>query len=135
MRNYAPLVSAPVTGTPAEGTNDLASRDMVSAFKDFWMRGTPVDVKTFLAEHPELAGRKSAVLDLAYEEYCQRRENGLPLDPDAFCEGFPHFKTSLRRLIEADRCLAEQSQAKADLPPMRWPEPGDHFLGFALKRE
>jgi serine/threonine protein kinase/Tfp pilus assembly protein PilF len=46
----------------------------------------------------------------------------------------PRFKSSLRRLIEADRCFAEQSDANADVP-VGWPEPGDHFLGFSLKRE
>jgi len=95
MRNHAALASEPATvALPPDGLNDRASRDLVSAFNELWTRGTPVEVKTFLGEHPEMAARKSAVLDLAYEEYCQRRDKGLPLDTDAFCEGMPRFKTS-----------------------------------------
>src|SRR5262245_22797930 len=110
-------------------------RSLVSSIKDRWLRGTPADARAVLSEHPELQGDKSTVLELAYEEYCVRWETGNPPDPDEFCERFPTYKTSLRRLLEAHRCIEETPSPKAELRSRRWPEPGDTFLGFTLLRE
>jgi Flp pilus assembly protein TadD len=78
---------------------------------------------------------KASVLDMAYEEYCQRLEAGAAFDPEAFCARFPGYQSSLRRLIVTHHCLEGVKQPTAEELPRRWPEPGDTFLGFALLGE
>jgi serine/threonine protein kinase/Flp pilus assembly protein TadD len=85
------------------------------------------------SDHPPTG--KSALLDKAYEDYCARREAGERLDPDAYCEQFPHLQSSLTRLIRAHRWLEDNPHLLGEAPPVRWPEPGQSFLGFELQRE
>ena len=61
-----------------------------------WDQGEEPDVGVVLGEHPELEGRKSLVLELAYEEYCHRfEETGEELDVESFCRRFPLCRYSL----------------------------------------
>ncbi len=109
------------------------ARRLVSEIKSQWQRGRPADARGVLAQYPQLGSDKSAVLDLAYEEYCLREQAGASPDPDEFCQRFPHYKTSLRRLLEAHHCM--DAVAPADDTLASGPEEGDSFLGFALQRE
>ena len=111
------------------------SRGLLSAIKSMWKRGEPADARAALSRHPKLKAEKSVVLDLAYEEYCVREESGQAPDPDEFCERFPTYKASLRRLIEAHRLLEDNSYLLAAGQPVRWPEPGETFLGYHLVSE
>jgi serine/threonine protein kinase len=99
-------------------------------------RGEPVDAQALLAAHPQLRGQKSAVLDLAYEEFCQRLEAGEAVDRDQFCTRFPQFQASLRRLLSAHCLMAENLERHpAVVSPADWPSPGQTFLGFQLLEE
>ncbi len=93
--------------------------------------GRPLDAKAFLEENPKLEGRKSIVLDLAYEEYCQRTEAGESVDPDTYCRQFPTYARSLRRLLAVHEFLDEHSDL---IPPVDvdWPKPTETFQGFTL---
>ena len=113
--------------------SELSARRLVSEIKSQWQRGEPADARGVLAQYPQLGSDKSAVLDLAYEEYCLRQQAGTSPDPDEFCERFPHYKTSLRRLIAAHHCMDAVAPAGDALAS--WPEEGDSFLGFVLRRE
>jgi serine/threonine protein kinase len=96
--------------------------------------GQPLDAKGLLDEHPELGARKSIVLDLVYEEFCQRTEAGESVDSDSYCRRFPTFERSLRRLLEVHEFLDENP----DLLPavdVDWPEPGQSFQGFSILAE
>jgi tetratricopeptide (TPR) repeat protein len=112
-----------------------ASRELVSEIIALWAQGVPADAHAFLAGHPELKADKSLVLDLAYEEYCCRKEAGDPADAEEFCARFPTFRASLRRLIQAHQFLEQSSPVAAEEPEVRWPKPGETLLGFALLRE
>jgi serine/threonine protein kinase/Tfp pilus assembly protein PilF len=116
-------------------TGPRPGRELASEIKSLWKRGDRPDARAALSQHPELRGDKSAILDLAYEEYCLHLEAGRAPDPDEFCERFPNFKASLRRLIEAHRFLEENSHLLADATPLNWPQPGEDFLGFTLLEE
>src|SRR5262249_33104148 len=90
--------------------------------------------------HPSSAGadgsaQGSPALDAAYEEYCRRQAAGERLDPDAFCAGFSGLRSSLRRLLVAHEFLEENPELLGDPVACRWPEPGDTFLGFEIRRE
>lgn len=117
----------------ASAAEAWSARRLVSAIKSQWQRGEPADARGVLAQYPQLGSDKSAVLDLAYEEYCLREQAGASPDPDEFCERFPPYKTSLRRLIAAHHCMG--AVAPADDVLVSWPEEGDSFLGFALRHE
>jgi serine/threonine protein kinase len=111
------------------------SRQLVSDFKALWAQSASADAREFLSAYPELNQDQSLVLDLAYEEYCLRRDAGAAPDPDEFCRRFPLVKTSLRELIETHRLLAESISLSAGGLPTDWPQTGDHLLGFTLERE
>jgi serine/threonine protein kinase/Flp pilus assembly protein TadD len=71
--------------------------------------------------------------DLAYEEYCRRLEAGERPDADAFCGQFPSaVQRSLRGLLLAHELLVGQVPGRD--AGAAWPEPGDVFLGFRLRR-
>lgn len=96
--------------------------------------GRLFDARALLSERPELEDRKSIVVELAYEEFCQRIEAGESVDCDAFCRQFPACENSLQRLIEVHQYLDENPHLA---PPMDvdWPEPGQTFRGFSLLAE
>jgi serine/threonine protein kinase len=77
---------------------------------------------------------RSAVIDQAYDEYCQLAEGSASPDPDEFCDRFPDCRTSLRRLLEAHRFFAENPDLLPASEP-RWPEPGETFLGLTVRAE
>lgn len=113
---------------------ERALRAMASAVKVRWRNGERPDALRAVAELPALRYAKSIQLDLAYEEYCLRREAGESLDVEEFCDRFPHLKASLRRLVEAHELLEERPEL-LDEQSFALPEPGDTFLGFELIEE
>jgi eukaryotic-like serine/threonine-protein kinase len=126
----------PLSAASAPGCVDgAATRRLLSLIKEGWLQGAAPDARAALSQNPELEASRSIVLDLAYEEYCRRQETGDTLDPDKFCQRFPAHRNSLRRLLEAHRCLHARGSRPSDERPLRWPEPGDSFLGFTLLRE
>ena len=107
---------------------------IVARAKDCWAQGNPPDAKAFLDRHPELASRKSIVLDLAYEEYCQRVEGGESIDAAVYCRRFPEHEKSLGRLIAVHDYL-EDNVSLLSCVDVDWPEPGEEFLGFFVVAE
>jgi serine/threonine protein kinase len=65
-----------------------------------WDRGEEPDARKLLRRHPKLIDFQSAVVTLAYEEYCQRTERGETIDPDRFAQGFKEHAHAVRRVIE-----------------------------------
>ena len=107
---------------------------IVSEARDCWAQGRPFDAKAFLAGHPEYGTRKSIVLDLAYEEYCQRIEAGESIDANTYCRRFSTFERSLGRLIAVHEFLDNNSRLLPALD-IDWAEPGQTFLGFSILAE
>ncbi len=129
--HYAHLLKEGVEAILAESS---LRAQVVSEVKHCRAQGQALDAKAFLAEHPELSTRKSIVLDLAYEEFCQRTEGGEPIDPDTYCRRFSTFERSVRRMIAVHEFLDENP----DLIPaaeIDWPKPGQTFQGFFLLAE
>jgi serine/threonine protein kinase len=98
-----------------------------------WARRGRPDARAALAEHPDLAADRSLVLDLAYEEYCLRKEAGEDVDPEDFCARFPVYRTSVRRLIGAHELFEGNPQLLDEAP--RWPTAGESFGDYTLLRE
>jgi serine/threonine protein kinase/Tfp pilus assembly protein PilF len=108
---------------------------LASEVRQFRQQGEAEPVGAVLARHPELRHTKSLVVDLANEEYCQRREAGEQIDPDQFIERFPAYKTSVRKLLSTHRFFEEKVSLLADPRRITWPEAGQLFLGFSLLEE
>jgi serine/threonine protein kinase len=113
----------------------LAQPDRGLAVADAPAPSALFDASAYLARHPELYADKRAVIDIAYEDYCQHLEAGQPPDLDSFCQRFPGFQNSVRNVIVAQHLLENDPELLADCPPVAWPEPGQSFLGFQLVRE
>ena len=69
---------------PVETADSLVSQVISS-----WRTGSVPNAQSVLDEHPELRNHHSLVLDLAYEEYCLRRQAGEPVAMSTFCDRFP----------------------------------------------
>lgn len=105
---------------------------LASLLREQNLQGVPIDALQTLAARPDWWTNKSVVLDLAYEEFCQRREAGEHVDPDQFCKRFPVYQSSLRRTLEVHQLIQENPDRFA---PLQWPQSGEEFLGFRLERE
>src|SRR5262245_8560850 len=119
--------------TPEPGNVAGLAREIRSA----WIDGAPPDAKAALARHPALAEDLSVVLELAYEEFCLRREAGEALDPEEFSARFPQVRTELRLMLSTDQVLARRSITR-DEPTQQltvWPSPGDDVGHCRLIRE
>jgi serine/threonine protein kinase/Tfp pilus assembly protein PilF len=93
----------------------------------------PLDAHSVLAAHPELRDAPSALVDLAYEEYCQRADAGQPADAQEFAARFPECRTSLLRLLDLHKLLEHNPDLLQG--PAGWPAEGEVFLGYELLEE
>lgn len=96
--------------------------------------------RTAVCEAPTQFGQeipvgKEALLDRAYDEFCERIERGESVDPDEFCRGFPRYQSSLHRLLGAHDFVHGNPVLVGNLRPIAWPEVGQSFLTFQLVRE
>lgn len=92
----------------------------------------PFSARAILDEHPFLEEFQSCVIDLAYEEYCRRRDKGEGIAPTEFVRYYEGIEQSLYRVIEFDQVLHDHPSLIEDIPEDRWPEAGDEFCGFEL---
>ncbi len=117
-----------------EGLTPLGrSREVVSQIITQWEEGLRPDALSAIAEHPEIAEKKSVVLELAYEEYCRRQELGEELDLEQFCDRFPQHRGSVRRRLQVHQFV--DREISTPRPPTRWPDPPQEFCGFHLTEE
>lgn len=100
-----------------------------------WQAGEPADAQVALDAHPELRRHRSIVLNLVYEDYCQRVERGESVDADGFAARFPTWQTAVRRQLEVHSFLAECLADDGRVEALAWPISGEHFLGFDLHEE
>jgi serine/threonine protein kinase/tetratricopeptide (TPR) repeat protein len=107
------------------------------AVKSRWWRGTPPDTLAVLAEHPDLAEDRAAVLDLAYEEYWLRRQAGEDLDPEAYAARYPGMQASMLRMLVIDEAVGDGPALFDAVETAGWPWPGPGALvgPFTLRRE
>ncbi len=89
-------------------------------------------VQEALAQYPELAEDSSALLDLAYEEFCQADQTERIVDRAAFAAQFPNIESSLLELLEVHSFILGNSKLAEEEPEIPWPGSGEEFLGFHL---
>lgn len=74
---------------------------------------------------------KEQKLDDALDEYCQLREQDRSLTASQFCNRYPSYRQSLRRLIDVHDAMDQQPA----LEEANWPEIFSEFLGYEIIHE
>lgn len=126
-----------------------------------WPGNVPFRAQQILEDHPEFRRHKSIMLDLAYEEYCQRITSKEVISEKTFVEGFDEIKKSLACLIDVHKFLnadpellgvdaslwneqqdllstreglhsTHSKQPSVRTPKDVWPKQGDSFSGMTL---
>lgn len=94
--------------------------------------GREISAREVLHEHEELRQFRSCVVDLAYEEYANAREQGVEIPATDFVRQFEGVEQSLYRMLEFDQLLRENPSLVEPVPEDRWPRKGQEFLNFQL---
>lgn len=114
----------------------LDANSLVSQVIHSWRVGADdPDAREILRKHPILLEHRSLVLDLAYEEYCLRREAGERVVLSTYCDRFPTVGQSLRVLLATHECVEEEELENALPETVPWPKLKSLFLGFNLIQE
>ncbi len=112
-----------------------------------WRDGQAPDARAALEENPDLEGDRSAVVELAYEEFWLRRDRGERIDPDEFVARFPGFRSAILHMLAVDGAIAYHPSAvyvpdaapdaPAAPPPSEdeWPLPGTVWGDCLLLRQ
>jgi len=74
---------------------------------------------------------KEQTLDDALDEYCQLREQDRSLTASQFCNRYPSYRHSLRRLIDVHDAMEHQPALEEE----NWPELFSEFLGYEIIHE
>lgn len=75
-----------------------------------WKAGETPDAAALFQAHPELEQQKSFALDLIYDEYWLRRERGENVSREEMLGRYPHYRSSLARLLDVDHVVAGAAQ-------------------------
>ena len=115
-----------------EGRRDREVREALAEFKKCWEHGDSPSTVSFLERFPHLKGNRSFVVDLSYEEYCQRSVSDESLDVDSFCASLPAFHQSVKRQIQIHQAIQDNGLVP---PTVAWPALGTTVRGFHLLEE
>lgn len=74
---------------------------------------------------------KEQKLDDALDEYCRLREQDRSITASQFCNRYPSYRHSLRRLIDVHEALEHQPALEEE----NWPELFSDFLGYEIIHE
>jgi eukaryotic-like serine/threonine-protein kinase len=113
----------------------VSLREQTRAVKQAWENGDTPDTLVALATHPDLAGDKSSVLALAYEEYVLRSAAGAPPPVDEFLSRFPACRSSLRVLLQCHHDVDGFSPMVDEAGVIEWPAPGEQLDDLTLLRD
>ncbi|MCI0455935.1 MAG: serine/threonine-protein kinase [Gemmataceae bacterium] len=130
-----PPGSGHVPGSAGEQVKSPVRR-LIKEMKRLRAAGQPAGARDVLARHPEIIPNRQLLVDLACEEFAQRRAAGEPLKPRAFAAGFPDCAGSLGALLSVRFAFEEEPELRAAVEVLcNRPEAGRRFAGFDLVRE
>ncbi len=114
----------------------LAHREI---FKDLLNRsksGELLEFPKIVETYPQLREYRSYVLDLVYEDYCQRAAAGEIRRTAEYAGVFPEYDTQIQELIEVHRYFHASGNVPEWLSEQKvWPLPGEDFLGYEICSE
>ena len=114
----------------------LAHREI---FKDLLNRsknGERLEFPKIVETYPHLRECRSYVLDLVYEDYCQRAAAGEIRRTAEYASVFPEYNTQIQELLEVHRYFHASGHVPEWLSEQEiWPLAGDEFLGYEICSE
>jgi serine/threonine protein kinase/Flp pilus assembly protein TadD len=107
---------------------------LVSQLVTAWRNGEPIDREQALSLSPGLQQCSSCLLELAYAEYCLRRERGELIDSATYCAQFPEIRSLLRQQLDLHELITLHPEL---LEPgfAAWPASSDTIQGFTVVQE
>lgn len=110
-----------------------SSCELESQRTDDWARAATrkefLSVEHFLQEHPEACDNPELAVRLIYEDFCQRQEAGIEVDPRELLQRFPQWRSQLEVVFECHELLHEKPR------PPRFPAAGDRLGDFLMLDE
>lgn len=124
-------ISTHIGMSPAEDTTTFVEdrERLLDEILRKWQNGIAPNTREALKENPSLMQSRSAVIELACEEFWQRTAQGESLTADSFCDRFPGYSTALRRVLS----LGTQINLFVEGRQVQWPAIGTVYRGFYLK--
>lgn len=122
----------------SERTVPDVAQSLVSQIIWSWPDSRPFRVQSALEAHPELAESARAVIDLAVEEYADRRDAGEDVSPTLFAKQFPQVQTELLDSLLFENAVEDMTDwFRGVLEPateeeIKWPEIGEEVAGLRL---
>ena len=118
-------------------TQPAEEHSLVSKVIWDWPEGEPVRVDVALERFPQLLDSPRAIVELAIEEFNERRDAGEQLSATDFAERFPEVRSQLLDSLVFEKALKEmtgwfQSVLAPKDDSIQWPEVGDQVAGFQL---
>ena len=120
-----------------EQTVPAEEHSLVSKVIWDWPEGEPVRVDAALEQFPQLLEAPRAIVELAIEEFNERRNAGGKLSATEFAERFPDVRSQLLDSLVFEKALQEmtgwfQSVLTPKEDNVQWPSVGDQVAGFKL---
>lgn len=91
--------------------------------------GRFLPIEQFLADHPQACDDSEVAVRLIYEDFCQRQEAGLEVDPAVTLERFPQWRSKLEIVLDCHQLMRQQE------PAPRFPSGGEAFGEFLILDE
>ena len=105
--------------------------EQVEAMVAAWRRGERPGAEEFLARAPGLGDE--AAIRLIFEEFCLRREVGMPVESAEVAARFPRWRAELKALLDCHRIM--EAGPIPHPGPVDFPSPGEELAGFRLLGE
>jgi serine/threonine protein kinase len=127
--------------TKSSEADDLSSirQTMASEVIWAWPENEPIRVERALELYPELAECNRAMLEIAIEEFADRRNSTDEVSATSFADQFPEFRTELMDALVVDQFLSEHAEWFDDVlltnhspEEIEWPKLGEQIAGFRL---
>lgn len=121
---------------PAAEQRRIELPDLVKAE---WSRSGEPDLVEALHRHPQLLRDRSLLLNLALDEYKDRRVSNSNFDLQRHCQRFHSFGSSIEksifRQLETQRYIDDHPELLELFGEPIWPEPDDDFGDFLVRDE
>jgi len=120
--------------TQAEGPEP---QTLISRIMWNWPASEPLSLREAMRRYPELSGERRTMIELAIQEFNDRRSAGEALTATEFARGFPEIETGLLDSLIFENALASLGNVLDSIlqpasQPSPWPEPGQTVAGFRL---
>ncbi|WP_437224378.1 protein kinase domain-containing protein [Planctomicrobium sp. SH661] len=120
MKNH--LIESQFVGTKSES--------LLSELLQHIPEGQTFDAAALISSHSELQAMPSVMVDLAYEDYWRRIQNGIQVNLDQFVDRFPEIRERLLHMIDVGDLIKQAPDVFLSLMKPQWPTvpgPLGHF--------